>query len=74
MPENTDNPANVRGFAVYVGIDDESARSAWLFVTKVSKRYHYEDEAARRAFSEAMQRSAKHELMRTEKDKVAKAS
>lgn len=35
MPENTDNPANVRGFAVYVGIDDESARAAGTTISEV---------------------------------------
>lgn len=35
MPENTDNPANIRGFAVYVGIDDESARAAGTTISEV---------------------------------------
>lgn len=35
MPENTDNPANIRGFAVYVGIDDESARAAGTSISEV---------------------------------------
>lgn len=28
MPDTSDNPANIRGFAVYVGLDDATARAA----------------------------------------------
>ena len=35
MPDSSDNPANIRGFAVYVGLDDASAREAGTSLAEV---------------------------------------
>jgi DNA-binding winged helix-turn-helix (wHTH) protein len=35
MPEASDNPANIRGFAVYVGLDDASAQEAGTSLAEV---------------------------------------